>query len=157
MDWGFLALVSAIVGTLIDPDRYGPAAVVWSIPSFRVDLNLLGWKAAAVPLVIQALLIARSGQSVGKHMLGLRIIRGDGRPAGVFQGFVMRELPFRALTFVAGLAPLLGAGRRLGAGVAALSMVINLLDDACILGAERRCLHDRIAGTRVVAMPRSPR
>ncbi|APR81540.1 Hypothetical protein A7982_06889 [Minicystis rosea] len=126
------------------------SALIWAIPTSHADPKL-AWRGVAVALLIQALLIARSGQSLGKIVTGLRIVRRDGRKVGVFQGFVLRELPFRALTFLTALCLTLDLPAPVQIALLGVCLLVNLLDDAWILGAERRCLHDRLAGTWVVS------
>lgn len=90
-----------------------------------------------VSQTIQALLIARSGQSVGKHLAGTRIVLADGHAAGLLRGYVLRTLPYPLiglvlppqLTFFVGL--------------------IGIIDLLMILGADHRCGHDVVAQTFV--------
>ena len=74
---------------------------------------------------------AATGQSFGKRAEGLRIVLADGRPPGFLRGVVLRSWLF-APTLVSGLW--------------ALDAVTMFLPD-------RRCVHDRLVGTRVVAVP----
>ena len=155
IDWGFMILVTSLVASMIDFERFeGASALAWAVPAPHTPANLLAWRGATVAFLVQALLIARSGQSLGKLLTGLRIVRRDGQNAGVFQGFVMREIPFRGVSFVAGSLMLPNLPVPLLAGLAGLCVIVNVLDDAWILGAERRCWHDRLAGTRVVSARR---
>jgi uncharacterized RDD family membrane protein YckC len=103
----------------------------------------------AVPLVLQAVLIARSGQSFGKLAMRTRIVDEEGRTAGFFQAFVVRTLPFTLL----GVVPsfwMIGdtdfeTFRTLSIAVGLVSVVDALL----IYGDDNRTLHDRIAGPYV--------
>lgn len=97
--------------------------------------------ACLLPLpVAQWVLISRHGQSIGKKLLGLRIVKPDGSPVGFLHGVLLREwllYPFRVL------APLGGA--------------LAFGDPLASFRRSRRCLHDDIAGTYVVrARPRAP-
>jgi uncharacterized RDD family membrane protein YckC len=84
-------------------------------------------------LLINGALLARSGQTVGKRLLKLRIVRRDGSPADFARLFGLRY----ALGWLIGMVPVAGA-------------VYFLVDSLLIFGQARRCLHDRIAGTIVV-------
>jgi uncharacterized RDD family membrane protein YckC len=88
--------------------------------------------AAGVPayLLLQAVLLTRRGQSVGKRALGLRIALVDGGGNG---GFVANVLI-----------------RVLANGVLFLAPGYFLLDTLFIFRSDRRCLHDLLAGTVVV-------
>jgi uncharacterized RDD family membrane protein YckC len=84
--------------------------------------------------VIHGFFIARGGQTIGKRLLGLRVVTvSDGRAADFSRYVVLRALPLTAVSLV----PYLGG-------------VLALADALAIFRNDRRCLHDLIAGTRVV-------
>lgn len=97
----------------------------------------LFWAASAPMNLYQWVLISRTGQSLGKKWLGLRVVRMSGQKVGFVEGVVLREW----ITGVISLIPGVGA-------------LINLVGVLMIFGEERRCLHDRFAGTRVVQVLR---
>lgn len=78
-------------------------------------------------------LITTVGQSIGKRALRIRIVRLDGTLPGFVNGVILRAWIIGALQAV----PYVGG-------------FINLVDILMIFGEDRRCLHDRIAGTIVV-------
>jgi uncharacterized RDD family membrane protein YckC len=78
-------------------------------------------------------LLHRFGQTIGKKLVGVRIVRTDGSRAGLARIIFMRSLPF----WVAAAIPLIGA-------------LISLADPLFIFSESRRCLHDRVAGTIVL-------
>jgi uncharacterized RDD family membrane protein YckC len=85
-------------------------------------------------VVLQATLLTVRGQTVGKILTGLRVVRArDGSPAGFLHGFLLRGFLPRCLRHV----PLFGA-------------LFWLVDNCFIFRDDRRCLHDLIAGTKVV-------
>jgi uncharacterized RDD family membrane protein YckC len=89
---------------------------------------------AGLPLSIyQWMLIARTGQSIGKKWLRIRIVKLDNSPVGFGDGVMLREWITRGISFI----PCVGA-------------IISLVGYLMIFGSERRCLHDRIAGTKVI-------
>lgn len=89
-------------------------------------------------------LLHRQGQTIGKKALGIRVVRMDGNRASFARLFLLRWLAFLVPAVV-----LNAIGRdllhyRLGIWPA-------LIRDALpIFGGARRCLHDRVADTRVV-------
>jgi uncharacterized RDD family membrane protein YckC len=92
-----------------------------------------------VLVAVQAFLLSTRGQTVGKIIVGVRIVRLDGRPAGFVHALLLRSLVIGVIENI----PWLGLG-------------FDLADILFIFTAERRCLHDLIAGTRVVTVePRS--
>ncbi len=88
----------------------------------------------ALFLLIQGHLLATRGQTVGKWVLGIRIVRRDGTPATLERIIFRRLLPFWAL---AAILPLVGA-------------LVSLLDVLLIFRPSRACLHDDLADTKVV-------
>lgn len=84
--------------------------------------------------IVQGILITRRSQSIGKALLGIRMVRiSNLQPAGFLRGFLLRG----AVPWFIEQIPLLGG-------------LFWMVDVGYIFGAERRCLHDLIAGTKVV-------
>lgn len=82
----------------------------------------------------QWVLLSQSGQTIGKRIVGVRVVLyGDGGPVGFGRAVGLR-------IWVNGL---IGA-------VPYVGMVYSLFDILFIFGEERRCIHDLIAGTKVV-------
>ncbi len=80
--------------------------------------------------VLQAVLLTTNGQTIGKKLVNIRIVRSkDGTNGGFLTNVVLRVL----VNGLIGLIPF-----------------YHLIDTLCIFAASRRCLHDRIAGTIVV-------
>jgi uncharacterized RDD family membrane protein YckC len=78
-------------------------------------------------------LIATTGQSLGKRYLHVKIVMADGRAVGFVHGVVLRAWVIALLS-----------------GIPYVGSCVSLVDALMILNADRRCLHDRIAGTIVV-------
>lgn len=86
-------------------------------------------------LVLNGYGLARGGQTLGKRLLGIAVVRADAlEPASLWKLIGVRAL-FFPLLFVVIYPPLI---------------LLPLLDLLPIFGKSRRCLHDRAAGTRVV-------
>jgi uncharacterized RDD family membrane protein YckC len=97
----------------------------------------------ALPSVVNWVLLARRGQSLGKWAAGSRIERLDGSAAGLWRAVVLRGWPLLALS---ALPLVFGAlAQPLVAGI----LIVDLL---LLVGKDRRTLHDRWARTRVVAV-----
>jgi uncharacterized RDD family membrane protein YckC len=96
------------------------------------------WAGLLSAFFVQAVLIAWRGQNLGKLLVGIRVVRIDtGAPAGFLRGVVLRfGLPV-SLVIVLN-------------GVFMLGFVFLLVDYAFMFRDDRRCLHDLIAGTKVV-------
>lgn len=84
-------------------------------------------------LIVNMVLLHRYGQTIGKRMFKIRIVRVDGSPCSLLRIIFARWLPVAIL----GVIPLLG-------------YVFSLLDPLLIFRADQRCLHDLIADTIVV-------
>jgi uncharacterized RDD family membrane protein YckC len=90
--------------------------------------------AGLIPVVINAVLISKSGQSVGKKLVGTRIVdQQTGAPAGFVQGFLMRSIVFEFFTQI----PLIGP-------------FIAIADIIYLFIENHQTLHDKLAKTIVV-------
>lgn len=84
-------------------------------------------------LVVNIVWLHRYGQTIGKRLFGIRIVRGDGTHCSVLRVIFARWLPVALL----GAIPLLG-------------YIVTLVDPLMIFRSDYRCLHDLIADTLVV-------
>jgi uncharacterized RDD family membrane protein YckC len=85
-------------------------------------------------LLVQVVLLTLRSQSLGNLLAGTRIVRAsDGTPGGFLHAFLLRGCLARVLRLV----PILGA-------------IFWITDSLFIFRADRRCLHDLMAGTKVV-------
>lgn len=84
-------------------------------------------------LAVNLVFLHRDGQTIGKKLLGIKILRSDGSRAGLARIFFMRMLPVGLL----GAIPFIG-------------LFVSLTDALLIFRDSRLCLHDQIADTIVV-------
>jgi uncharacterized RDD family membrane protein YckC len=91
-----------------------------------VAFALLGGIACAW---LNTLYVKRNGQSIGKKIVGIKVIRTDGSPISVGRIFWLRNV----LNALLGILPLYG-----------------LIDVLFIFGESQQCLHDKIADTFVI-------
>jgi uncharacterized RDD family membrane protein YckC len=98
-----------------------------------VGVTAFGLLAALGIAIYQWVLISRTGQSLGKKWLGIRIERIDGAQVTFGTGVFLRNWVPKLI----GSVPYLGA-------------LFQLIDCLFIFRDDRRCIHDHIAGTRVV-------
>ena len=93
----------------------------------------VGFVGALVGLVVWCwftiMYIRRSGQSIAKKLIGIRVVRTDGSAASLGRIFWLRNVVNALISIV----PLYG-----------------LIDGLFIFGESRQCLHDKIAGTIVL-------
>jgi uncharacterized RDD family membrane protein YckC len=94
-----------------------------------VILFLLAYLAAFAFALVDLVWLSKKGQTIGKRLAGIRIVNYfDGRNPGFMGAVVMRNI------------------------VPSIIPGMFLIDYFFIFGEERRCLHDLIAGTRVVEL-----
>jgi uncharacterized RDD family membrane protein YckC len=93
----------------------------------------LGMLFAIVSLTITAVLVHRNGQTIGKKLVGIKVVRKDGSRATLTRIFFLRYLCNTLLTLV----PIAGG-------------LYALVDMLFIFGAPTRCCHDYLADTIVV-------
>lgn len=86
--------------------------------------------------------MALEGQTIGKRRMNVRVVLQDGGSVGFYEAVLLRSWVTGAL-----------------AALPYVGQAAYTLDALLILGSERRCLHDLLAGTKVVSTlpPRAPR
>ncbi|NOT31162.1 MAG: RDD family protein [Planctomycetes bacterium] len=132
---------------ILDPGRN------FRMPETWAELTPAAWLVfALLPgfLVLQAVLLARRGQSLGKLASRVRIVDArDSSPVGFVRIVLVR--------FVFLLAVALGLNSlsfQLGNLTVSLGFLLLLIDVLWVFGKEGRCLHDHLARTKVVSWPR---
>ena len=97
----------------------------------ELTINALGFVAF---LVVNGYLLATRGQTVGKLAAGTRIVSvADNKILPFHKVILLRYLPVWVIAYVPLIGPILG-----------------LVNPLFIFREDRRCLHDHIAGTRVI-------
>ena len=94
---------------------------------------LTGVLGLGVSIALHGWLVAKRGQTIGKAVLGIRMVRSDGSPLDFQRWLVRRVLPLSAV----GQIPV-------------ANQILPLVDVLFIFRADRRCVHDLIADTIVV-------
>ncbi len=84
-------------------------------------------------LLVNGYFLAKDGQSIGKKMLGIKIVRTDGNAVDFVRIITRRLLPVQALNLIPVVGPLLA-----------------LVDTLLIFRQSKKCLHDDIADTVVI-------
>lgn len=94
---------------------------------------ILGFVLAGGLAVANLVLLSKNGQTVGKKMVGTKVVMADGSEAPLWRIIVLRWLPLTAVSAI----PIAGG-------------ILVIIDACVIFASERRCGHDYIAGTIVV-------
>ena len=85
-----------------------------------------------IMLAIQAFLLARSGQSIGKKIMKIKIVdANDGSPVDLTRIFLLRSVVFIILNLL-------------------FMPITTILDYAFGLSQNRQTLHDKLARTKVI-------
>jgi uncharacterized RDD family membrane protein YckC len=140
--------IGALVDGLLQTAIALPLAYVVPTGPTRINPASL-FVASLVVLAINGTLIATRGQSVGKIVAGTRIVDEEGRLPGLVRGFVVRTLPFTAVTSFPFIVGQLGGSASTVDAVEVVTGLVALVDELLIFGTYRQCLHDRIANTYV--------
>jgi uncharacterized RDD family membrane protein YckC len=97
----------------------------------QVTAFLLGFISV---IIIHGYLLHTRGQSIGKAIVGIQIVGLDGHRISLAQIIFRRYLPIQLASLIPGFGS-----------------VLTLLDAVWIFREDRRCIHDHLAGTVVVA------
>jgi len=120
LQFGVVLFVSMGVGLVlgVSGGRQDGAEVIIQV------VTIVAW---LVPMSVQWYLTATTGQSIGKRLLGIKIVKMDGSPVDFVSGVLLREWIGRIIDgFTCGIGTLM------------------------IFGEQQRCLHDHVAGTKVI-------
>jgi uncharacterized RDD family membrane protein YckC len=123
----FMIGAAAVSGSLTGNQGEAEAAVLLA----ALPLLLIGF---LVVLVVQVWLLTTRGQTLGKLLLKIRIVRFDNEAN---PGFVRAVLLRVIVPAIISCVPLLGS-------------VFGIVDVCFIFRDDHRCIHDLIAGTKVV-------
>ena len=150
------AMIDGLVVLIV---MYVPFFSVWGTAGFKemmeaaaakasnpIEAQLTTWGfflrgASGVAIVIGLLLIIalniyfvrKNSQSIGKKLVGIKVVRSDGSHAPLGRIFWLRNFPYYLIYNI----PFIGK-------------LFSLVDPLFIFGEQRRCIHDYIADTIVV-------
>jgi uncharacterized RDD family membrane protein YckC len=128
---GAMPAIVALVGGEADVESLDTMSVLRAMvggPGTTITvLALIAW------CVITAWLVATNGQSIGKRLVGIKVVRTDGSRASFARIFLLRNV----VNGLPNLLPYVG-------------WLYQLIDPLLIYQESRQCLHDKIADTIVV-------
>jgi uncharacterized RDD family membrane protein YckC len=87
----------------------------------------------ALFMILNWMWLERSGQSLGKKVMHIRIVRTDGSQVGARRALFIRALPLQGISML----PIVG-------------LLVAVVDGILIFRESRKCLHDDIADTIVI-------
>jgi uncharacterized RDD family membrane protein YckC len=120
------------VGAMLTVFSVGFAAETSGAPN--IALILVGSLIMIGLFVTNCILLHRNGQTLGKRIVGIKVVRGDGSRIGLGRIILLRVIPISLL-----------------GGIPVIGGFISLADSLMIFGPERRCLHDIFADTIVIS------
>jgi uncharacterized RDD family membrane protein YckC len=104
-----------------------PMALIYGPVGIAVLIGAIVWG------VITFVLVKRNSQTIGKKLVGIKVVRSDGSPASLGRIFWLRNVVNGIPTAI----PVVGT-------------IYTLVDHLFIFSEARQCLHDKIADTIVV-------
>jgi uncharacterized RDD family membrane protein YckC len=111
------------------------AAMAWPKTASPLQTFTASMAGFVMYLLLHGYLLATRGQTIGKRLCGIRIVRTDGKPAGLWRILALRIFPITLLSALP---------------IPYLSNVFSLVDCLLIFRPSHKCLHDQIADTVVV-------
>jgi uncharacterized RDD family membrane protein YckC len=134
-----LPMVFGAISPLVTRVSSG-AADLESLDTMTVLRSMVGGPGTTVTVlaliawcIITAWLVAANGQSIGKRLVGIKVVRTDGSRASFARIFLLRNV----VNGLPNLLPYVG-------------WLYQLIDPLMIYQDSRQCLHDKIADTIVV-------
>jgi len=146
-----VGLISA--GGAQDQDGWGE--IIWVLAGVFLGLMLgvLCWVVLTVWLMRRP--GARNGQTFGKQLVGIRVARADGTPVGVGWALLREVVAKWLLVSITSSIVSVPLGY-LDGGLLGLLVAIAVWYGPAFADDERRGLHDRLSGTRVVVATAAP-
>lgn len=129
---------SLIIGIVLIPIVYFSGGFDMMMSQEAVEPTLAQNVGAAIAgLAVYAVVnwksLEQNGQTIGKRIMGTKIVFMDGTQAGAADVVLKRYAVYLLLPHI----PVVGG-------------VVSLIGLLLIFGSQQRCLHDRVAGTKVV-------
>jgi uncharacterized RDD family membrane protein YckC len=109
-------------------------------PGLKGVISSLGMAtlSSLVYLLINGKLLERDGQSIGKRICRIKIIKPDGSIPALRDSFIKRNMVMAVIQ-----------------GIPIIGRFLVLIDVLLIFRENRKCFHDDLAGTLVVKVPQA--
>lgn len=128
-------------------------AISFSLGLDKKQLIVLPILGILIVHIVQLILMSRDGQTIGKKIMGVKVIDADGETAGFVRFFLLREAVYNIILTILGVP--LGVALN-SEQVAQIPSIIALLICLVMLfvAADRRTLQDKLANTYVIQLPK---
>ncbi len=137
------SLIDAVFGMVIAVPAIWYSGILEGFPNIRPPGAAMRFGAGVFGLAsataIHGWFVATRGQTVGKLLVGLRMVRSDGSRLSLGRWLGLRMIP----VVLVGQIPVIGN-------------ILVTLDALFIFRSDRRCLHDHLADTIVVKAEPAP-
>ena len=140
------AIMAAIMMPAVFSGHFDPRTASFATIGAYILLAVVGSIAWVVWTIV---LLYKYGQTVGKKVMGIRVVRMDGSRVTFARFFFLRGLAMGVISWIVSIVGL-------AIHLHFLGNLVSLVDALMIFGAAHRCLHDYVADTRVVTAASSP-
>jgi uncharacterized RDD family membrane protein YckC len=130
---GAAIIDSIIIMVLVVPVQWAMGMFENPVDSSLLKTLSLGGGGFVLTVLIQGYFLATRAQSLGKMAVKIKIVTLDGKNADLTRILFLRILPVMVVSVI----PVVGSA-------------LSLVDALFIFREDQRCVHDHIAGTRVV-------
>jgi uncharacterized RDD family membrane protein YckC len=134
-------IIGGVITFLMKKDAWTPET--FKSPEQALSISFVFLLCCIPVLAYQWYLMSTTGQSLGKRWTKIKIVKKDGRPVNFVSAVLLRSW-----------VPTIVGWMFMGVGLKAFSNLYGLVDALAIFSAQRRTLHDLIAGTKVVTLER---
>jgi uncharacterized RDD family membrane protein YckC len=129
--FGAVPRLSAALADVVNGSEFDPMALL--LPLLTGPGAIVSIVALIAVAVVSTWLVGSNGQTIGKRMLGIKIVRKNGMRASLARIFFLRYLLSSAFGWLG-----------------YIGLIYQLVDPLLIFQDSRQCLHDRIADTIVI-------
>lgn len=121
---GILPMIPALMMMADDPEKAFESGMAF------FSIGILAMLAIGI---YQIVLLSTKGQTIGKKAMGIKIVKMDGSEPGFVHAVLLRS-------WVMGLI----------GNIPVIGPLVTIADPFLIFAEDRRCIHDHVAGTKVV-------
>ena len=130
---GLLPAYFMTIKNMVAATRAGSPLTLWAGLATTGAWFFLGVVCVLTVLAINIYLMRKNGQTIGKKIVGIKVVRTDGSPVSLYRIFFLRYVVNTCFTLIPGVGAL-----------------YSLVDSLMIFGDPRRCVHDYLADTIVI-------
>jgi uncharacterized RDD family membrane protein YckC len=155
LDWAVFIVPALVLLLALAPQVFGHGVATALGAVFGLGgLAVLLLMGTLVLAVVQCVMVWRSGQSIGKRIVGLRVVRSSGERVSFARMLFLRWIGTGILINIPRWVLLVIGAHLTAVWVGFFCSLASLL---LIFGPTRRCLHDFVADTCVATAASSPR